>query len=212
MSTHPRRKRRGFSAQLAFWVWVPLALAIGTTLMATHWRTLPMPAADDARLLAALAELRNDDDRERWLVVHVLYAACRCSRRVIDHLVDGPRPAGLAERILLIGATPELDAKLADTPIPVVRVQPEELAERFAIEAAPLLLVVDPAGALRYRGGYSERKQSEALHDVAIIEGLRGDAEVSALPLFGCAVSDQLRRVLDPLGLRRAASPLESSP
>lgn len=212
MSTDARPKRRPSSAQLAFWAWAPVALAIGTTLMATHWRTLPMPAADDARLLGALAQLREDDEAERWLVVHVLYAACRCSRNVVDHLVDAPRPVGLAERILLVGATPELDAKLASSPIPVVRVRPEELAERYAIEAAPLLLVVDPAGTLRYRGGYSERKQAEALQDVAIIESLRGDGEVAALPLFGCAVSDELRRMLDPLGLRRVAAPIEGSP
>lgn len=212
MSSHARRQRRDGSARLAFWSWAAIALAIGTTLMAAHWRTLPVPPADDTRLLAALAELRDDDDRERWLVVHVLYAACRCSRDVIDHLLDAPRPAGLSERILLVGATPELDAKLAASAIPVVRVQPEELAERFAIAAAPLLLVVDPAGALRYRGGYSQRKQAAELHDIAIIERVRADAEVSALPLFGCAVSDELRRMLDPLGLRRATRTLESSP
>lgn len=212
MSSHARQRRRNASARLAFWLWAPLAIALGTTLMATHWRTLPVPAADDDRLLAALAQLRDDDDRERWLVVHVLYAACRCSRKVIDHLVDDPRPSGLAERILLVGATPELDAKLAASSIAVVRVQPHELAERFAIESAPLLLVVDPTGTLRYRGGYSERKQAAELHDVEIVERLRADATVAPLPLFGCAVSDELRRMLDPLGLRRALTPLETSP
>lgn len=207
-----RGSLRRNGARLAFWLWVPLALVLGVSLLATHWRSLPVPAADDDRLLAALAELRGPDERERWLVVHVLYAACRCSRAVIDHLLDEPRPSELAERILLVGATPELDARLVDSSIPVVRVDARELADRFAIEAAPLLLVVDPAGRLRYRGGYTERKQASTLHDRDIIARLRDDSEVRPLPLFGCAVSEQLRRLLDPTGLRRAALRITETP
>ncbi|MBC8069186.1 MAG: hypothetical protein IAG13_12700 [Deltaproteobacteria bacterium] len=195
-------------ARLVFWAWLPLAVVLGTSLLATHAATLPVPGERDTRLLGELARMRNDDERGRWMAVHVLYAACRCSRDVVDHLVDDPRPERLAERILMVGSTPEIEQRLAGSAIEVIRVQPQELAERYAIEAAPMLLVVDPDGALRYRGGYSERKQAAQLHDLEIIGRLRGEGHAAALPLFGCPVSDELEALLDPLGLRggRASS------
>lgn len=200
--------------QLLFWAWIPAASIVGASLMSAHWTTLPTPAADDDRLVGALAELRSADERDDWMVVHVLYAACSCSGRVVDHLLADPRPAGLAEKILWVGSVPELDARVQAGPMPVVRLEPEELGERFAIEGAPLLLVVDPFGVVRYHGGYTDRKQSLAIHDVEIIERLRGRDDVATLPLFGCAVSDRLRDLLDPFGLRRDAAqdPKASAP
>ena len=189
-------------ARLGFWAWLPLAVALGSSLLAGHAASLPLPDDGDTRLLGELERMRDDDERGQWLAVHVLYAACRCSRDVVDHLLDDARPEGLAERILMVGSTPEIERRLAGSAIEVIRVQPQELAERYAIEAAPLLLVVDPDGRLRYRGGYAERKQASQLHDIEIIARLREHGEAASLPLFGCPVSDALRAVLDPLGLR----------
>lgn len=200
------------SARVLFWIWVPLALALGTTLLATHWHSLPVPEDRDGRLDVELAGLRTHGDQDRWLVVHVLYAACGCSRNVLEHLVHDPRPSDLAERIVMVGTNPEIDALLLSSPLPIVRLDERELAERFAIEAAPLLLVVDPQGTLRYRGGYTEHKQGKLLRDVAIIDGLRADHDVAALPLFGCAVTDRLRRLLDPFGLRGATADTDGPP
>lgn len=190
-------------ARAVFWLWVPVALLVGASLLATHWYKLPLPDRHDERLLASLAALRTTEEQQEWMVVHVMYASCKCSREVVRHLVEGPRPAGIAERVVLVGSAPEVDALLAASSFTVIRVSPRQLADRFAIEAAPLLLVVDPQGVLRYRGGYSERKQATDLRDVEIIVGLLADGEVPTLPLFGCAVSEQLRGLLDPFGLRR---------
>jgi hypothetical protein len=185
-----------------FWVWVPLATLLGASLMATHWYTLPLPDPQDPQTLAALARLRGDGDAQRWLVVHVLYASCRCSGAVVQHLVDTPRPRELAERILLVGSEPGVDAMLAGSALAVVRVSPDELAHDYGIAAAPMLLVVDPDGRLRYRGGYTDRKQGADIRDLEIIERLRAQDTVPPLPMFGCAVSEQLRALLDPLGVR----------
>jgi hypothetical protein len=170
--------------QTLFWLWVPTGLVLGASLLAPHWTTLPMPAQDDADLVAALERLRTPGDEDAWMAVHVLYAACSCSGRVVDHLARAPRPQDLVDKVLL------------------VRTTPDELAERFAIEGAPMLLVVDPKGVIRYRGGYTERKQSFAIHDLDIIARLRADDVVATLPLFGCAVSDELRALLDPFRSR----------
>jgi hypothetical protein len=207
--TTDRPPSSGLSARIGrvvFWLWVPVALFVGASLLAAHWVALPTPERDDERLLAALAQLHAHEERESWLVVHVLYAACACSGRVVDHLVDDPRPSGVVDKVLLVGTVPAIEERLANASFEIVRVTPRELDETYAIEGAPLLLVVDPDGVLRYRGGYTERKQSLAIRDVEIVERLVADGDVPALPLFGCAVSRRLRDVLDPLGLRSRAS------
>jgi hypothetical protein len=192
--------------QLAFWLWAPAALCLCASLLVGHWVTLPVPAPDAPDLVAGLAELRTEHgDRDAWMAVHVLYAACSCSRRVVDHLVDDPRPDGVRDKILLVGSTPEIEQRLASSTATIIRTTPTELAEHYEIESAPMLVVVDPAGVVRYRGGYTERKQSLAIQDIAIIERLRDDDTVGELPLYGCAVSKRLQNLLDPLGLRARA-------
>lgn len=192
--------------QAVFWLWIPAASLVAATLMTGHWATLPSPAADDERLHTALAELRTPEEQADWMVVHVLYAACTCSGRVVDHLLADPRPAGVVETILWVGSVPELDARVEAGPFAVVHVRPEELELRFAIEGAPLFFVVDPEGNVRYHGGYTDRKQGLAIRDVEIIERVRASDDVTSLPLFGCPTSDRLRDLLDPFGLRRRAA------
>ncbi len=79
----------------------------------------------------------------------------------------------------------------------------EELARRYGVEAAPLLVVSDPRGTVRYVGGYTDHKQSVVIRDHEILSALRGGGGVAALPVFGCAVSKELGQRVDPLGLRR---------
>jgi len=67
---------------------------------------------------------------------------------------------------------------------------------RYEIEAAPMLIVLDPSNNVRYAGGYTERKQGPAISDLQIIADTQAAREVSALPVFGCAVSERLRSQL----------------
>ena len=78
------------------------------------------------------------------------------------------------------------------------RVTSQALA-RVGVEAAPILIVIDPSGVVRYAGGYTERKQGPVVADIRILRATeRGDAPV-ALPIFGCAVSERLRGELSTL-------------
>jgi hypothetical protein len=96
----------------------------------------------------------SSEEQSALLSVHVLYARCRCSRRILQHLAAEPRPAGVTEKVLLVGANPEL--------APTVHALS---ARNFQIVAT-------------------------------------SPAELRDLPHFGCAVSRDLERLLDPLGLR----------
>lgn len=186
----------------AFWMAVALLLGLGATTMVGHWVTLPKPSADDRHLRSQLAKLRGPGQETMWLGVHVLYSDCGCSKRVLAHLAESERPTGVAEKLLLVGAHPEYEegARAAGLAVHVLR--PRELQEIYGLESAPLFIVADPNGELRYIGGYTERKRGLAIRDLEIMHSLRHSEQVGALPLFGCAVSQQLQQILDPMGLK----------
>lgn len=199
----------------AFAVWAVLAFVVATSLAAAHLYTLPKPGATDAVLLSAIRGLRGERDTERWLAVHVLYASCRCSLRVLEHLARGRRPEHVSEKLLVVGDAGELAGvrrMLAPAGFDVTRVTPEELRAHFHVQSAPLLLVVDPGDVVRYAGGYSDRKQGLRLRDVEIIRDLVAQRRPEELPLFGCAVSRELQSLLDPISVvaPRGRSALEA--
>lgn len=201
----PRRAgpRRALAA-LYLWLWGASLLAVGVVLMAGHWVALPGPARDDAGLARELAGLEPARGATAWVLTHVLYAECRCSRRIFEHIAERPTPAGVHERVLLIGRDESWERHARERSIELVEVDPTELRERFGIESAPLLLVADPQGRIRYRGGHTARKQGLDDRDIEILEALREGREAAALPVYGCAVSRELQSILDPIGIKYA--------
>jgi hypothetical protein len=198
-------RHRRFLSHGMFSLWAVLAFVATTSLMAAHLYALPRPDDSDPKLQGAVNSLRTAADRGRWLAVHVLYAQCRCSQRILDHLATSPRPATTREKLLIVGSIEELATTLgrvAARGFDVIETTPVELRDRFHVQAAPLLLVMDPQGSVRYAGGYTERKQGLAIRDVDIIGRLASNQQAEELPLFGCAVSKQLRQLLDPFSLR----------
>ena len=166
-------------------------LALGSGLLAKHVVAFPEPRA--AELTLGIAKLRATREEQRWLTVHVLYSDCRCSRRIADHLVASERPADWSELVLWIGE--DSPPKEMEARFDVRRLGSSDLA-RLGIEAAPSLVVVDPAGQVRYVGGYTDRKQGPVAQDVRIMNAVRQSQVVASLPLFGCAVSDRLKNDL----------------
>ncbi len=74
---------------------------------------------------------------------------------------------------------------------------------KYGIESAPLMIVDDAHGVIRYAGGYTSRKQGLDYQDQAIVHQLLSGAEVDPLPLFGCAVSQRLKQMVDPFRLKK---------
>jgi hypothetical protein len=188
----------------AFAVWVVLCVVAGGYMLSSHLLTLPTPELSDLGPQHSAVAERRSTQQGRWLVVHILDQECKCSLRVLDHLLAAPRPADVVERIVLIGGkvSPAQRAAIQARGLDLDLVTPEELADRYRVQAAPLLVVIDPADRVSYVGGYSSRKQSADLRDVAIIEALRRGESVTPLPTFGCAVGRSLRARIDPLGIR----------
>jgi hypothetical protein len=200
-----RARRHGVHALLG--LWLVMGAVLGADLLASHLVTLPTPAADDPALRQAMIAARPAATRGRWLMVHVLLQSCGCSRRILQHLETDARPADVGELVVLVAppgaADPRAIAALTTRGFAVRVVAPEALRPDLHVDAAPLLVILDPADAVRYVGGYTRRKQSPDVHDVAILADLRAGTQPEALPSFGCAVSQGLARKLDPLGIKR---------
>jgi hypothetical protein len=136
-------------------VWASSLTVVGACLMVNHWVPLPGPEFSEVVLDGNLI---NDVDG-RWTALHFLYADCACSRRVLEHVLTQPTRTDVRERIVLIGGDAELAARAEGRGFAVDQVSPEQLKAKYRIEAAPLLVVVDPHGQVRYSGGYTTRNQ-----------------------------------------------------
>ncbi|HEY4244457.1 MAG TPA: hypothetical protein VGM88_31805 [Kofleriaceae bacterium] len=193
MTKPPKVRDRFGKATLVAWFVVVAMVSAG--VLARHLVAMPVPAKT-ARFGATMLALRHAGAPSSWLAVHVLSSECRCSLRVVDHLVSTVRPDGWSEIVLWIGDV-DPPAELAAR-FDVRRVTPAELA-KLGIEAAPLLVAVSPDGVVRYAGGYTDRKQGPVNHDLEILAAARGDGPVPSFPLFGCAVSERLQQALSTL-------------
>jgi hypothetical protein len=182
-------------------VWAAAMTMVGACLMVGHWVPLPGPALDNERPSAFVANLPSQA-MGQWAVWHFLYADCPCSRRVLEHNLAHSPGEGVWERIVLIGGDAELAARARARGYDVDQVSPEQLKSKYGVEAVPLLVVIDPEQAVRYVGGYTSRKQGLDNQYQRILADLLAGTEVQAIPVYGCAVSQNLRSMVDPLGLK----------
>jgi hypothetical protein len=193
----PQKKRSWLGkALLAGWGVVVL---VGLASMSLgHMAAMPEPG-DEGRLVRELRALRTDPDR--GLVVHVIYAGCSCTARLFAHLTQRPRFADADEIVLFVGDDPEKRRAAESAGLRFTTAAPAALAQRYGIEAAPLLIAFDAAGRLRYLGGYYSHPSTIFPLDEKIHAQLAQGAAPAPLPVFGCAVSPRLQKSVDPLGI-----------
>jgi hypothetical protein len=189
-----------WAARIGLTAWLALMLVAGSYLLAAHLLTLPEPDRADPVFAAAVAATPPADTG--WRTLHFLFASCPCSRGVFDHLVSSDRPSGVTERLVLIDDDGSWAAEAAHAGYEVEALTAEQLYETYNVESAPLFVVVDPEGSPRFVGGYTDRKRGPVYHDLDVIDALLAGATTPDLPLFGCAVSRQLQRSVDPMALR----------
>jgi hypothetical protein len=191
-------------ARVAFLLWIPAVLVPGSYLLARHVLTLPKPSSVDPALVAVMAGLRAEEtDRTRWMAVHVLYKECGCSQRVLAKLLMRPALSKVSERIVFVGEDDgRTESRARTLGYAFDRVTSEQLAQRYHLEASPLLVVADPANRIHYVGGYTDRKQGETVRDTEVLSRLMAGGAVEPLPVFGCAVSKKLQSAIDPLGIK----------
>lgn len=189
--------------------WVALMSVVVTTLMAGHWLILPHPPVGEK------VSWEGATDDVALTAYHFLYVDCPCSRRILDRFPLRSVVAGVTEQVVLVQESANCEQGLVDRleaqGFKVATVTPPQLKQQFGIESAPLLVVVDRSGEIVYSGGYTFRKQGQVIQDDAVLETLARGDEIESLPVFGCAVSNDLKRLTDPLGIKYSRSPEEDA-
>jgi hypothetical protein len=177
-------------------VWAAAMLPLGAYTSAVHLLALPQPSQREIAL-APWSSLVGP----RRGVVHVLYASCKCSGRIVDVLTRRHALTSAHEVVMLVGSLGERERELTAAGFEVTHVESENLKRRYHVEAAPLLVVVGEHGEVLYSGGY-RASENGPIADAQIIRDTFAGGTPGSLPLFGCAVSSLLRRIVDPLGLK----------
>lgn len=184
---------------LAGWL---VATSLGaSTLLAGHLLELPVADDPDAVVAATIAERRTPGE-DGLLVLHVLYEKCGCSKKVLRDLLGRPATAGVTERILFVGHDEELAGRARRLGYEIEELDATQLEARYALISAPLLAILGADDGLAYLGGYTHRKRGPEPRHREIIASLQRGDSVERLPVFGCAVTRDLRAAVDPLGLR----------
>jgi hypothetical protein len=197
--------RRGFFSNKKSWLgkallagWAVLTMVGLASMALPHMAAMPEPG-DQARLVRELLALRRDPARSFY--VHVIYAGCSCTARLFAHLTKRARFADADEIVLFIGEDPAKRRAAESAGLRFTTASPAVLAERYGIEAAPVLVAFNAGGRLTYVGGYYNHPSTIFPLDEKIHAQLAQGAAPAPLPVFGCAVSPRLQESVDPLGI-----------
>lgn len=203
LNTSNNKLLRNWLPRIAILVWGITLIIVIAILMVDHWVTLPIPSGNDPKLAQAIDDSRELGELGQWIAVHVLYSKCTCSQRIVDHIFTEGRTVNIKEKLIIVdNAQPEWEELAKAKGFSYQVITAEELHDIYNIPAAPIMVVADPRGEVRYAGGYTARKQGPGIQDIEIIEQLKKENPVKPIPLFGCAVAKGLQKVFDPLGLK----------
>jgi hypothetical protein len=199
-----------FTSRLALAIWFVGALGLGAALIALH-TPLALSAVDTSRPSASGSalgreqeSLTNEPQTAGWNATHFIANGCGCSSDVARHLLARGRLPELASELVVFIGTPEFETEAFHAlGFRTSTVAVAELAQRFGVEAAPLMHLQAPDGRRAYTGGYYETMARTEARDASIIRLAMAGESPDALPSWGCALSDELREAQDPLGIKK---------
>ena len=180
-------KRWVVRAALISWALATVVLAGGT--MVAH--ELPLPLG-----------VSKTDQPGAWRMTHVLSAKCGCSKRVAEALMRRGASGDVEETVALVDDQDGLGARLRTSGFTVTEAKTPGLRETYGVESVPMLIIHRPDGSVGYQGAYAPRR-TMAPEDQSLLAAVRKGEAPEPYPLFGCAVSRELKREMDPLKLDR---------
>jgi hypothetical protein len=178
--------------------WLGLALLGIASLGVSHTAPMPKPTPEE-RLTHALLDLRAKPGS--MLLVHVIYGRCSCTERLFRHLVQRRALPDMDEAILFVGDDAAKREAARKAGFRFATVTAAELEARFDLQVAPVLFAFARDGRLAYAGGYFDRPAAVVALDERIISEVQRGAPAEPLPVYGCAVSPELQKSVDPLGI-----------
>ncbi len=193
-----RRGGKTFLGKALLVAWILVTMLGLASLSLGHMVAMPQ-ADDEIKLSRALLALRRDSSKD--FLVHVIYSGCSCTERLFAHLVERGAFAGTEELVLFAGDDRAKRASAERAGFGFVNIPAVELAPRYGLEAAPVLVAFNAQSRLRYIGGYYNHPATVSPLDEEIHKQLASGATPASLPIFGCAVSARLQKTVDPLGV-----------
>ena len=165
-------------------------------LSVQHMKPLRLPT-DQAGFASAMLKLRQGS--KPTFLVHVIYVECSCAKALFDHLIARHPFRDTEEAILFVGKDPGKQTIAESAGFTFTTISADELLSRFGLEAAPVLVILNSAGRLRYAGGYYSEASAIVPLDAKIQARLASGLDVPPFPIFGCAVSPTVKeRVTQP--------------
>lgn len=138
---------------------------------------------------ASLTAPKIDASEEAtWTITHILSAGCPCSDRTLEGIVKHPSQPATTEQFFISGESKDWEARFAQTGRMLTALSPEELEAKFQISGGPYLIIQDPQGSIRYRGGYGARPylRPDEIKDRELIAQLQAGKSPTLYPAIGC--------------------------
>ena len=183
--------------------WITIA-SYGVTLMHSwHYSDL------SPKQTLKFNELKFIGEEQKFGVVHFLTPLCSCSKEIYKHLIGkGPLTSSLyAERVVLIDDFKEEFSKpLRDKGFEVYLIESEKAKNIFdgEIRGVPLIAIYDRELKARYVGGYTGKSITpfSKIDYRSFLTKVENKEKLESLPVIGCAVSKEYKKLLDPFGLK----------
>lgn len=177
-------------------LWVIIVIFIISTQMITHLVSFNLPKNISEFHQSILA---NEHKMGQWTISHIIYENCSCTNSLLKRIIQrGPFP-NAHEVIFLIGKKLPFENDLINAGFHIRRFDKETFVQQFNFEAAPILSIHNHLGDLSYLGGYFKTSAAKISLDEDIITHLYQGKNYNALPVYGCAVSERVTDLIDPL-------------
>jgi len=138
-----------------------------------------------------------------WQMLHVLADGCLCSTSVMENLLKrGRDPSLSAEGIVFVGGDQSQRSRFEQAGFSFTNMSPDDALAVTGVEAAPTLVLIDDQGAIRYSGGYYQRRERTESLDLKILATARAGGTSPTLPTYGCAFSRRLQVATDPFAFK----------
>lgn len=141
--------------------------------------------------------------------IHFLTPLCSCSQAVFKRLKQRGPLNKIKETVFIIDDTERKFTEiLKKSGFKTINLSSKKMTKEFrqAVKGVPLLIIYDDKKHVKYAGGYSEKSITPftKIDIMAIFTKIKKGRKVASMPILGCAINDEYKKILDPLGLKYA--------